>query len=191
MEIMSYHFFVNKWESNVSGWSWWWKIDSIFIICMLNVSNAGCMWAWIFCGVLRPRSNYCFLLLLFFFPFKNCLYCKTTKLCIYWSRRCSLDQVDQKKFLHLSVIFFSTWLLYGCVLNVHSFNGTYLQLWYLKMYKGYIVYIDLLKFHCHGWLTLVAMESSIIHHHLGRNKNISICVKIEQKHNKVCTLFYS
>lgn len=189
---MSYHFFVNKWESNVSGWSWWWKIDSIFIICMLNVSNAGCMWAWIFCGVLRPRSNYCFLLLLFFFPLL-----KTA--CIVKRQNCAstgqgdvvwIKSTRKNSFICLW-FFFSTWLLYGCVLNVHSFNGTYLQLWYLKMYKGYIVYIDLLKFHCHGWLTLVAMESSIIHHHLGRNKNISICVKIEQKHNKVCTLFYS
>lgn len=166
----------------------WFYIYYLYVKCFKCRMYVSLNFLW----CLRPRSNYCFLLLLFFFPpFKNCLYCKTTKLCIYWSRRCSLDQVDQKKFLHLSVIFFSTWLLYGCVLNVHSFNGTYLQLWYLKMYKGYIVYIDLLKFHCHGWLTLVAMESSIIHHHLGRNKNISICVKIEQKHNKVCTLFYS
>lgn len=116
METMSYHFFVNKRESNVSGWSLWWEVDSIFIIFMLNVSNAECMRAWIFCGVLRLRSNYYFLLLLFFSPFKNGLYCKTTKLCIYWSRRCSLVQIDQKKFLQLSVIFFSTWLLYGCVL---------------------------------------------------------------------------
>lgn len=58
METMSYHFFVNKRESNVSGWSLLWKVDSIFIICTLNVSNAECMWAWIFCGVLRLRSNY-------------------------------------------------------------------------------------------------------------------------------------
>lgn len=111
-------------------------------------------------------------------------------MCIYWSRRCRLVQINQKNSFICLWFFFYVAVVWLCI-NVHSFNETYLQLWYLKMYKGYIVYIDLLKFHCHGWLTLVAMESSIIHHHLGRNKNISICVKIEQKHNKVCTLFYS